>query len=185
MLFRSVENQIVPETLPRTVVALAGLGRRVGETCPASRSSPRCTTTSLVAVEAKTHTRLGTRLNYESSGISSLMRGTGRDVEDMDPASPSRSSSSRPTRSGATLPIWQTIKLFSGPYTAGYLLNAVDLQLTPDGIALKPPAERIYVKLFLRTMVLSLAITFCLPAARLPDRLAAREPAAAHARTCC
>ena len=27
MLFRSVENQIVSETVPRTVIALAGLGR--------------------------------------------------------------------------------------------------------------------------------------------------------------
>ena len=63
-------------------------GTRRAASCRASPSSPRCTTTSLVAVEAKTHTRLGTRLNYEYSGISSLMRGVGRDVEDMDPGQP-------------------------------------------------------------------------------------------------
>ena len=32
------------------------------------------------------------------------------------------------------------------------MLNAVDLQLDPDGLAVKPPAERIYIKLFLRTV---------------------------------
>ena len=148
---------------------------------PASRSSRRCTTTSSRPSRQKTNTRLGSRLNYENSGMSSLMRGDRprRQEDGSRPALQGRSSS-KPTRSWGDPPVWQTIKLFSGPYTSGYLLNAVDLQRTPDGIALKPPAERIYVKLFIRTLVMSLAITFACLAARLPDRLPAREPAAAQ-----
>jgi putative spermidine/putrescine transport system permease protein len=34
----------------------------------------------LEAEEFKTHTRLGTRLNYETTGLSSLLRKTGRGI---------------------------------------------------------------------------------------------------------
>ena len=92
--------------------------------------------------------------------MSSLMRGVGRDVEKMDPGLPFKEQFIEADRKWGDPLVWQTIKLFSGPWTSGYLLNAVDLQRTPDGIALKPPAERIYLKLFLRTVAMSLAITF-------------------------
>ncbi|WP_413855081.1 ABC transporter permease, partial [Albidovulum sp.] len=54
---------------------------------------------------------------------------------------------------------WETIKAYSAPYTAGYFLNAVDLEKGADGIAVRPPEERIYIKLFARTMWMSLLIT--------------------------
>ena len=37
-----------------------------------------------IAVENKTHTRLGSRLNYEMSGIASTFRKTGRSVKKWD-----------------------------------------------------------------------------------------------------
>ena len=55
--------------------------------------------------------------------------------------------------------VWAAIRTYSGPYTAGYFANAVDLQLTEDGIAQRPPNERIYLRLFVRTFVMSLVIT--------------------------
>ncbi|MEM1164381.1 MAG: ABC transporter permease, partial [Pseudomonadota bacterium] len=57
------------------------------------------------------------------------------------------------------LPIWVTIKTYSPNYTSGYFLNAVDFQKSPDGPELKPENERIYLKLFQRTMFMSLVIT--------------------------
>ena len=68
----------------------------------------------IVAVEAKTHTRLGSRLNYENSGISSLLRKTGRDVEDMDPSMPFREQFLEVDEDWGSVPIWQTIKMYSG-----------------------------------------------------------------------
>ncbi|MEM9432126.1 MAG: ABC transporter permease, partial [Pseudomonadota bacterium] len=53
---------------------------------------------------------------------------------------------------------WATIKTYSAPYTQGYFLNSVDLQLAAEGIAPRPEGERIYVKLFIRTLVMSLVI---------------------------
>ncbi|MFO1142936.1 MAG: ABC transporter permease [Amaricoccus sp.] len=160
MLFRSVENQIVPETLPKTVAALhdwdAGSGEVPGEPAFAALHDDLT-----VAVAEKTNTRLGQRLNYEYSGMSSLMRGVVRDLKKMDPAQPFKDQFIAADKKWGDPAVWQTIKLFSGRYTSGYLLNALDLQLTPDGITSKPPDQRIYVKLFLRTMALSLVITGC------------------------
>ena len=56
--------------------------------------------------------------------------------------------------------IWRTIKANSSRYTAGYFLNAVDLQNGPDGIETRPENQRIYVTLFGRTIFLSVSITF-------------------------
>ncbi len=159
MLFRSVENDIVPQTLPRTVAALHGWDAS-GGAIPDEATFKALHDDFLEAVDAKTHTRLGSRLNYEKSGISSLFRKTGRAVEDMDPSKPLQPQFIEADKDWGELPVWQTIKLYSGRYTSGYLLNALDMQLTPQGIALKPPEQRIYVKLFLRTIVISCLITF-------------------------
>jgi putative spermidine/putrescine transport system permease protein len=82
MLFRSVENQIVSDTLPETVVEMedwnpdqAGL--------PPEPVYQALFFDLFLAAEAKVHTRLGSRLNYEQVGVSSLMRRTGRDLDDI------------------------------------------------------------------------------------------------------
>ena len=80
MLFRSVENQIVQDTLPRTVAALRDWD---GEGTPEVAVFDALTRDMMVASEEKTATRLGSRLNYETTGISSLFRKTGRGVEDI------------------------------------------------------------------------------------------------------
>lgn len=160
MLFRSVENQLVPETLPKTVAALADWDASSTE-LPGEPVFAALHDDLTVAVEQKTNTRLGSRLNYEYSGMSSLMRGVTRDLRKMDPSQPFKEQFIAADKKWGDLGVWQTIKLFSGDYTSGYLLNALDLQLTPDGIALKPAAERVYIMLFLRTVVMSLTITFC------------------------
>jgi len=302
MLFRSVENFGVSQTLPRTVAAISDWD-------PASESPPgepafrALAHDMMIAVEEKTHTQLGTRLNYENSGMSSLLRGTGRDVEDLgeastkalvaldpaweepetwvslladpgwiaaqaawaeaddDTAEPAfvlseTARTALPRTAGtyadfarvtqvvngdsvlkeepwhlvsvaltedlATLPAaaatlgpdweprlsavaaagippadftaaftesdkawatpepWAVIRLFSGRYTPGYFLNAIDLGKTPQGIAPRPDDERVYIMLFLRTMALSLAITaMCIllgyPVAWLMANLPARQ----------
>ncbi len=83
MLFRSVENQIVSETLPRTVVALNDWDYSSGE-APDEDTFAALYTDLTEAVEMKTHTRLGSRLNYETTGISSLFRKSGRGIGRMD-----------------------------------------------------------------------------------------------------
>ncbi|QQM32633.1 ABC transporter permease subunit [Martelella lutilitoris] len=59
-----------------------------------------------------------------------------------------------------SLDVWQTLYRFKGPYTAGYYLAALDAQMTADGIEMVPEDQRIYLLLFMRTLVLSVVITF-------------------------
>jgi putative spermidine/putrescine transport system permease protein len=54
--------------------------------------------------------------------------------------------------------IWGTIKAFSSPYSAGYFLSSVDLQLTPAGVEKQPENQQIYMLLFGRTMFMSMVI---------------------------
>jgi len=81
MLFRSVENDIVRTTLPQTVVALGDWDAATGE-APGEAVFEGLYYDLFVAAEAKEHTKVGTRLNYENPGISSLFRGSGRAVGD-------------------------------------------------------------------------------------------------------
>jgi putative spermidine/putrescine transport system permease protein len=289
MLFRSVENQIVSETLPGTVEAIQEWDVSLGET-PSEDVYVQLFFDLFNASEAKEHTKLGTRLNYEDTGLASMFRTTGRSVadigevfqdslEDIDPQfedgafwyqmlngdggavllterrarwatltgdsfagdigfSPSGQmvemlpatsaaytdfaiwtvidgedvvSEEDPWEAvyaglaldlrdpdnvaqvaaydgfgadalkaavAAGLPdltftqgfaeldeewlepgVWETISVYSPSYTPGYFLNAVDRNLDADGVAVRPDNEQIYIKLFGRTMWMSMMIT--------------------------
>ncbi|MCA0962321.1 ABC transporter permease [Salipiger bermudensis] len=80
MLFRSVENQIVSETLPLTTEEL---GSWDGEGMPPEAAFEAAYYDIFLAAERKEHTRLGTRLNYELTGASSLFRKSGRGLDDI------------------------------------------------------------------------------------------------------
>ncbi len=82
MLWRSVENDIVSETLPDTVRHLAGAELSSGD-LPPEEVFEALYFDMFLAAEAKTHTRLGTRLNYEETGMSSLFRQSGRKLGDL------------------------------------------------------------------------------------------------------
>ena len=82
MLLRSIDNHIVGEIIPYTV---ADLGNWNGNDPPLP---PEHLFRSLyfdlfLAVKTKKHTRLGSRLNYEQTGIASLFRRSGRKLDDI------------------------------------------------------------------------------------------------------
>ena len=81
MLFRSVENQIVQETLPETIPLL---NAQNNEGVPDDNVFTALYIDLFIAEEQKLHTRLGTRLNYEQTGASSMFRKTGRSVGRFD-----------------------------------------------------------------------------------------------------
>ncbi|MEN8659195.1 ABC transporter permease [Marivita sp.] len=82
MLFRSVENQIVRDTMPRTVTALADYDAAAGG-LPRDEVFEAAYYDVFYAAERKLHTRLGSRLNYELTGASSLFRKSGRGIDDI------------------------------------------------------------------------------------------------------
>tara|TARA_R110002051_G_scaffold264959_4_gene324916 strand:+ start:2716 stop:4347 length:1632 start_codon:yes stop_codon:yes gene_type:complete len=278
MLFRSVENQIVSDVLPRTTKALDDWSYNDG-VAPDEDVFFALTQDLVVAAERKLHSRLGSRLNYEESGMSSLFRKSGRNVDDIgegyadqfaaiDPiltepatyaalfatdawttavaaddtlavtqpfklnddaaaALPRTSDAFRefaifnqsvdekdprstklwnsvplalyndllddPTvtvagpgagaiaAAAAAAPafeteilsesfakidkdwldpeIWTVIKRYSPDFTNGYFLNAIDMEKTVDGPAWRDEDQQIYLKLFWRTLLMSMTIT--------------------------
>ena len=281
MLFRSIENQIVAETLPRTTADLADWDAETGQ-IPPPETFEALYKDVFIASERKLHTRLGSRLNYELTGVSSLFRKSGRKVEDMGEVyqdqfedlnsfwkkgenwsqlmgSDSWLSAQEgwDDKSGAAQPayqvraevasmlpntaemyaafadfvqndenddlakedpwaivysalyedlagganvggysgpgaaelqeaaaavgafetvdytaafadvdedwhdidVWQTIQIYTPALTSGYFLNAVDMKKGADGAEARPDNERIYIKLFIRTLFMSLIIT--------------------------
>ncbi|MDF0599764.1 ABC transporter permease [Psychromarinibacter sp. C21-152] len=295
MLFRSVENQIVSDTLPETTATLQSWDS-AGDDLPPEAVFEALYYDLFLASEAKRHTRLGTRLNYEETGLSSLFRSTGRSLDDYgelfqdvledhdeiwesagfwyemmgttgdEPGQPELIEAQRDRlealtgerqtgeigfvpaaaigevlprtadayaafaayaaledgdtvaeeepweavfaalasdlrRDGAaeaiagydgdgaeelqaaleqavpefpettyreffleededwgSLDAWGTIQAYSPSFTPGYFLNAVDLELTADGVSAKPEGQQIYVLLFQRTLFMSLVI---------------------------
>ena len=82
MLFRSVENEIVQDTLPRTTAILETWDSESGNV-PDTPVFKALYQDIFIAQERKLHTRLGSRLNYELTGASSLFRKSGRGVGDI------------------------------------------------------------------------------------------------------
>ena len=267
MLFRSVENSIVGNTLPGTVRALESWDA-AGEEPPDEAVYAALADDMMLAQELKIHTRLGSRLNYDQPGISSVFRKSGRRVkrmdeevhlaafvganpawdspdawaalrasprwpeafprtavawsnwrryvlseegEDVDPATvrpygftysalyhdlramapetlaelAAGEDEAAPLFAGLAEALpgfpagdyrerfadidegwvnpenWRTIQALAPALTDGYFLAAVDAERTADGVALKPERQRLYVKLFVRTLLLSLVITAC------------------------
>lgn len=77
MLFRSVQNDIVSNIMPYTVNALHSW-KANPHTLPDETVFKAAFYDLSVAAKAKEHTKLGTRLNYEQTGISSTFRKSGR-----------------------------------------------------------------------------------------------------------
>ena len=160
MLFRSVENKIVSETLPRTVVELQDWDFKAGQP-PEEVVFAALAKDLKIAVDAKTHTKLGSRLNYEQTGIASLFRKSGRKIKkwDVESGTDFKAQFEDLDKKWLNPDIWRTIQAYSNPTTAGYFLASIDLENTPDGIQKVPEDERIYIKLFIRTIIMSLVIT--------------------------
>ena len=160
MLFRSVENTITADILPRTVIALDDWDAD-GRELPDESVYSAFVSDMVEAIEAKEHTKLGSRLNYEQTGMSSLFRKSGRQIRKLDPEldGPFKDKLIDINAEWGEIKTWSTIKTHSVRVTNGYFLNAVDMRRTPEGIKHQPEEKQILLKLFWRTFVMSLIIT--------------------------
>lgn len=161
MLYRSVDNRIVTDILPRTVVALENWDATSDE-LPGEDVYAAMAADLKAAAEAKVHTKVAKRLNYENPGMASVFRKSGRKVKkwDVENDGPYKERLIDLNDGWADIDLWRTIKTYAGPQTMGYFLNAVDLKLGAEGIEVRPEEERIYNTMLIRTMRMSLIITF-------------------------
>jgi putative spermidine/putrescine transport system permease protein len=177
MLFRSVENSIVAEILPRTVDALRTWDENSGE-LPDEAVFTALVEDMREGYANRTINKAGLRLNYEKSGLSSMFRSTARKSKAMEP--PLKEAVIKSNKRWGDVANWRIIKRESDEYTPSYYVAALDLSFNDaGGIVSKPRKESIYLKLFWRTLWVSGLITLlCLvlayPVAYLMSVLPAR-----------
>ena len=161
MLSRSVENDLVSQTLPATVSAIQSWDALSGE-LPDEQVYKAFAQDIQNAAKAKVHTKVALRLNYEKSGIASLFKKTARKAKkwDIETDGPFKEKLIKVHKGWGEVEVWQTIKTHSPRYTSGYFLNAVDMRKTVEGADFQPEDKTILIKLFQRTLVMSLIITF-------------------------
>lgn len=161
MLSRSVENDLVSETLPQTVQALQSWDALSGE-LPSEPVYAAFALDIQNAAKAKVHTKVGLRLNYEKSGIASLFKKTARKAKkwDIQNDGPFKDKLIKVHNGWGEIEVWKTLKTHSPRYTSGYFLNAIDMRKTAEGADFQPEDKTILIKLFQRTLIMSLIITF-------------------------
>ena len=158
MLYRGVDNEIVPEILSRTVKAISGWDAE-GDQLPGETVYAAMAEDLREGAAEKTIGRVGKRLNYELPGMSSLFRKSQRRIKRIKEP-PFKEALIKMDKKWGNLATWRLIKRESGKLTSSYYLAGLDMRSDEHGnIGLQPQERRIYVKLFGRTLWMSLLIT--------------------------
>jgi putative spermidine/putrescine transport system permease protein len=162
MLFRSVDNPLLIETLPKTL-ALLEQWDPAETPLPPEPVFAAMADELAAAREARTVGRVATRVNYEESGTRSLFTKTARRLAAMDegPAAGTWTDSFLEIDDDWGDPeVWATLKNYGNPVTLGYFLAALDLRYGVHGdIVAQPDRYQIYVQVFVRTVWLSALVT--------------------------
>ncbi len=155
MTFNSVDNRPVANTLHRSAAALQSWD---GQGLPSEAVYAAMAEDLKQAAEERSIGRVATRLNYQESGMRSVMMGSARMIERHEP--PWKEALIDINAAWGEGSTWRLIKRESGAITFSYYLNAVDMTYADDGsIVAQPEWRQIYVKLFWRTAWMSILIT--------------------------
>ena len=106
----------------------------------------------------KTIGQVATRVNRELSGTRSLFTSTGRRAAKLEP--PFKEALIETKKKWGEIETWQAMKIAANTLTPGYVAAALDFKLNADGSFSRQDEERrIHIKLFLRTIEISLVVT--------------------------
>ena len=155
MLFRSVENPVVADNLPRTLEALESWDAR---DLPDEAVFAALAADLGEARKNKTFGRLATRINQELSGTRTMIMRTARRVARFE--APFKDAVTAAHPGWSRLETWAAIARLGNRYTAVQYLAAVDLRYDVQGdIVAQPENRQIYRNLFLRTLWMSVVVT--------------------------
>ncbi len=157
MLVRSFYEPHVADALPRTLAALRAWD---GSSVP-SEDTFRILATELRPLDQQR--KLGgvaTRINRLEGGMRSTIMDTARALRGAEPDSWREAVIGADPAWGEEA-AWLAVRSAGERYTMRHYLNALDLDRDPSGnIVAQSPDRRIYLPLLLRTLGVSLAITF-------------------------
>jgi len=155
LMARSVYNPEVVEYLPKTAEALRTWD---GESVPGEEVFAAMAADMVKGLEDRTIGRVARRVNRELPGTRSMMLGTARDVDEMQP--PYKEAFIAEDDRWTNTEFWGILKRETRLITPSYYLLALDYEYTPSGeIQARPEIYQIYTDLFVRTAWMSLLIT--------------------------
>ncbi len=106
----------------------------------------------------KTVGKVASRVNRELSGTRSLFTSSARKAGKLE--APFKESLIEVKKKWGDIEVWEAMKISSKTYSGAYVASALDLKVTADGsIERKSEERRIHLKLFGRTMQISVIVT--------------------------
>ena len=153
MFVESVRDTDVRNVLPRTIEALEGWD----PAGPIPSGAYGALVRDFAAAPASEWGRAANRLNREMPGARSLVLATLRKLDAADAADPRSALIAQDARWGEP-DIWRAIWNARGPWTAAFLLAALDLERGQDG-AIATTGQSIYRAIYVRTFGISLTVT--------------------------
>lgn len=141
--------------LPRTRAALMAWD---GEGLPPEAAFAAIVQELATALEERRIGEVTQRLNFERTGLRALLLRTARAAPRL--AAPYAASLPALDAQWADPATWKLIRRAAGPTTTLYLLRALDLTRTPDGVVQAvEPEQAVFRTLFLRTLGVSVIVT--------------------------
>ncbi len=155
MLYRSVDNPVVHDNMPQTVAALEYWD---GQGIPGEEAFAAMVADLVQARKSKEIGRVATRLNFEMSGVRSVLTGTARKAKNMK--APFKDALIAANDLWGERELWVTIKRMAKPFTASQYLAAVDMRFDIDNnMVMQDEDRQIYVTIFGRTLWISLLVS--------------------------
>ncbi|UWU75832.1 ABC transporter permease [Bradyrhizobium huanghuaihaiense] len=156
MIFNSVHDDTLLTRMPRT---MAELRHWDGKDLPSEAAFAALAADLKEAVEQKTATQIGTRINYEFPGATSQVTSSANKMSELA-SGPYKSALIGISPLWGRHDVWNMLRRGTSAYTAYYLLRSVDHQFGPDGQVVPSPRDiAIFQDVFVRTMAISLGVT--------------------------
>lgn len=152
---RAFDSPEIGIALPRTTLALAEWN---GEGMPPEAAFAAVAEDMGPSLDNRAFGALARRLNFESTGLRTTLTKTRWGADDL--TAPFSQSLPELAPAWGEPGIWKLLKLHGSPYTASYVLRALDLRYDENG-AIVPVAkdQAIFRDLFLRTFFISISVT--------------------------
>jgi putative spermidine/putrescine transport system permease protein len=165
MVYRAVSNPELLQAFPRTVAALAENPMGTPDALPPEAVFEALEQDFINAPNIAVIGEAARRLNYENSGYRLLVINAARQYKKTRPEASNAKPSTAQQRLASLDSQWVSAKLWSDfrraspAYTPYYLLAALDLKQSDDGVKRAAEDQRVYVDLTLKTLKIAAVVS--------------------------
>jgi len=156
LMVQGFKNDTFSSNMPNTTAVLADWDT---VSAPSEDMYAALVADLITTREARTIGQVATRVNRAFSGSRSLFTKTARGAAKLEP--PFKDALLKVDNGWSDIPLWQAMKVSSQTYSPAFYAAALDADYKADGSFVRvPEQDRIYVYLFVKTIVISAAVMF-------------------------